>query len=232
LQKSGVGGGGGGGGGEANKKKRRQQSGKKANNNSSSKPLGEAEEAFKNEFLCEEEQKKQAASDMEAMNAEANEALKLLYFKSLDVTLHDKLDDLFYTYDSRASEMDAEQLKPIVERLKSFVFQSDVCLSQKLETMQAQLIEKSGDTRQEWMSGLETEYDARCPMCMEAFNVTTKVPMQSPCSSSSHQPCVMCSMCWIEANAKNVKRCLCARDFTAKTWAVDGRWIAARVLAA
>ena len=170
-----------------------------------------------------------AFAEMMAMNEEAEEARRKLFFKSPDVDLHDRLDELFFTYDSRASELHPESTKPIIDRLKTFVFQNDAKLSQKLEATQASLIERSGDSKQEFMSGLEMEYDARCPLCTEAFNTTTKVPMQSQCGATSTL-CIMCSACWIDAGA-SVKRCLCARDFNGKRWTVDGAWIGARFLA-
>ena len=169
-----------------------------------------------------------AFAEMMAMNEEAEEARRQLFFKGPEVDLHDRLDELFFTYDTRASELDPELAKPIVDRLKTFVFQNDAKLSQKLEATQASLIERSGDSRQEFMSGLEMEYDARCPLCTEAFNMTTKVPMQSQCGPTDAL-CIMCSACWVDACA-SVKRCLCARDFNGKRWTVDGAWVGARFL--
>ena len=169
-----------------------------------------------------------AFAEMMAMNEEAEEARRQLFFKGPEVDLHDRINELFFTYDSRASELDPELTKPIVDRLKTFVFQNDAKLSQKLEATQASLIERSGDSRQEFMSGLEMEYDARCPLCTEAFNMTTKVPMQSQCGPTDAL-CIMCSACWVDACA-SVKRCLCARDFNGKRWTVDGAWVGARFL--
>lgn len=143
----------------------------------------------------------------------------------------EKLDDFLYAYDSNMADCTVQDVLPkINSKLKNFVFQNDPSFSSTLETLQSVLFERSGDSRDEWMSGLKTGYDSRCPMCTEPFNVTTKVPMRSSCGLRGGD-CVMCSLCWVEANV-SVKRCLCARDFTAKSWVVDGAWIGARMLLA